>query len=82
MAGKIIQAIFGKDEKPAKAIRLDHAVLCMNCETVFEVSQRTCPLCCSETYLNIGLALGDEETKARVVRMDPPQPQHLRAGAG
>ena len=63
---KIIDAIFGKEERRAQRIALEHAVLCMNCETVFEIQARTCPVCASEIYLNIGLALGDEETKARV----------------
>lgn len=64
--GKIVEAIFGKEEKPAQAIPLDRAVLCMNCESVFEVEQRVCPRCCSEVFLNIGLALSDEATKGRV----------------
>lgn len=51
------------------AIPLDRAVLCMNCETVFNVEQRACPRCCSNVYMNIGLALGDEATKGRVMDM-------------
>ena len=64
--GKIIDAFFGKEEQPSSSIPLDRAVLCMNCETVFEVSQKTCPKCASEIWLNIGFALGDEATKTRI----------------
>jgi len=66
---KLIESIFRKDALPINAIPLGEAVLCLNCETVFEVKERACPLCCSETYLNIGLALGEEETKTRVAAM-------------
>lgn len=64
--GKLLSLIIGEELKPVQAIPLEHAVLCMNCETVFDVTARTCPVCCSEVYLNIGIALGDEETRSRV----------------
>jgi len=64
--GKLLRLFIGEEEKPVQAIPLDRAVLCLNCETVFEVTERACPICCSEIFLNIGLALGDEETKSRV----------------
>jgi rRNA maturation endonuclease Nob1 len=64
--GRLLNAIIGGDEKPVQAIPLEHAVLCMNCETVFDVTERACPVCCSEVYLNVGIALGDEETRSRV----------------
>ena len=63
---KLISLIIGEESKPVQAIPLEHAVLCMNCETVFDVTERTCPVCCSETFLNIGIALGDEETRSRI----------------
>jgi hypothetical protein len=64
--GKPLNLIIGEEEKPVQAIPLDRAVLCMNCETVFDVTERACPVCCSEICLNIGIALGDEETQSRV----------------
>jgi len=64
--GKLLRLLIGEEDKPVQAIPLDRAVLCLNCETVFEVTERACPVCCSEIFLNIGLALGDEETKLRV----------------
>lgn len=64
--GKLISLIIGEESKPVQAIPLEHAVLCANCETVFDVTERACPVCCSETFLNIGTALGDEETRSRV----------------
>lgn len=66
--GKLLSLIIGEEERPVQAIPLEHAVLCMNCETVFDVTERACPVCCSEIYLNIGIALGDEETKSRIRR--------------
>lgn len=68
--GKIIDTIFGEEKQPDAAIPLDRAVLCMNCETVFEVDhQGTCPKCASEIWINIGLALGNEATKSRIIKM-------------
>jgi len=64
--GKLLNLFIGEESRPVQAIPLEHAVLCMNCETVFDVTERTCPVCCSEVYLNIGIALGDEETKSRI----------------
>lgn len=64
--GKLLSLIIKEQEKPVQAIPLDRAVLCMNCETVFDVTERACPVCCSEIYLNIGIALSDEETKSRI----------------
>jgi hypothetical protein len=66
---KIIDAFFGKEQEPVAAIPLEHAVLCMNCETVFAVEHRTCPVCASEIWLNIGIALGNEATKSRVTQL-------------
>ncbi len=66
--GKLLSLIIGEEERPVQAIPLEHAVLCMNCETVFDMAERICPVCCSETFLNIGVALGDEETKSRIRR--------------
>ncbi|HBE45718.1 MAG TPA: hypothetical protein DDW17_09850 [Deltaproteobacteria bacterium] len=66
--GKFIWAGSGDNEDEyIQVIPLERAVLCMNCETVFSVEQRTCPRCCSTTYMNIGLALGDEATKSRIM---------------
>ncbi|OPX97207.1 MAG: hypothetical protein A4E60_03330 [Syntrophorhabdus sp. PtaB.Bin047] len=64
--GKLLSLIIGEEEKPVQAIPLEHAALCANCETVFDVTGRACPVCCSEVYLNVGVALGDEETRSRV----------------
>ena len=64
--GKLLRLFIGEEDKPVQAIPLDRAVLCLNCETVFDLTARACPVCCSEIFLNIGLALGDEETKLRV----------------
>jgi RNA polymerase subunit RPABC4/transcription elongation factor Spt4 len=67
---KFIWAGSGNNEDEyAPAIKLENSVLCLNCETVFNVEQRACPRCCSTTYMNIGLALGDEATKSRVATM-------------
>ena len=68
--GKITEAFFGKEHKPAQAIRLDRAALCMNCETVFDVKERVCPLCCSEVFLPVSLALADDATKERYRAME------------
>ena len=68
--GRFVWAGNGNNEDEyIQAIPLDRAVLCMNCETVFSVEQRACPRCCSTTYMNIGLALGEEATKNRVADM-------------
>ena len=64
--GSIFNRFHGPEEIPAPAIEIGYAVLCMNCERVFDIRDHACPKCGSETYLNIGIALGDEETKARV----------------
>ena len=67
--GKLIEALFGKEEKQPQAIPLRDAVLCMNCERVFEISQGSCPVCTSEVYLSVSLALSDDDTKRRVREM-------------
>ncbi|OPY02565.1 MAG: hypothetical protein A4E60_00974 [Syntrophorhabdus sp. PtaB.Bin047] len=64
--GKLLSLIIGKEEKPVQAIPLEHAALCINCETVFDMTERACPVCCSEVYLNVGIAFGDEETRSRI----------------
>lgn len=56
-----------EDPEPVGAFPLARAVLCVNCETVFDITNRTsCPRCCSSSYLNIALALGNEEARSRV----------------
>ncbi len=68
--GRFIWAGSGNNQDEyIPAIKLDKSVLCLNCETIFDIEQRACPHCCSTTYLNIGLALGDEATKGRVAAM-------------
>jgi rRNA maturation endonuclease Nob1 len=69
--GKIIDAFLGPEVQQVAAIPLDRAVLCLNCETVFDIDhQHTCPKCAGEIWLNIGLALGNEATKSRVIQMN------------
>jgi predicted amidophosphoribosyltransferase len=58
--------LFGKQEKQRQAIPLRDAMLCMDCEMVFEAGQACCPVCASEVFLSVSLALSDDETKAPV----------------
>lgn len=74
--GKLINALFSKEEIPAQAIPLDRAVLCLDCETIYDVSERHCPKCAGEVWINIGLALGDEPTKLRVTRLSAWNLEH------
>jgi hypothetical protein len=69
MTTRIIEALFGKDEKLAQTIPLRDAMLCMNCESIFEAGQICCPACTSEVFLSVSLALSDDETKGRVREM-------------
>jgi RNA polymerase subunit RPABC4/transcription elongation factor Spt4 len=68
--GRLISSGNGNDEDEyIQVIPLERAVLCMNCEMIFNVEQRACPRCCSTTYMNIGLALGDEAIKSKITNM-------------
>lgn len=64
--GTLFEGIFGKQEKPAQAIPLRDAMLCMNCESIFEAGQMCCPVCASEVFMSVSLALSDDETKAPI----------------
>ncbi len=84
--GKRIDAIFGKQEKLAQAIPLRDAMLCMNCESIFEAGQSCCPVCASEVFLSVSLALSDDETKAPIRELadkasDEFFQKHVFAGA-
>jgi uncharacterized paraquat-inducible protein A len=54
---------YDEDYDIIPAIPINRAVLCMNCETIFNISNKVCPRCGCNIYLNVGLALSDEASK-------------------
>lgn len=49
-----------------ETVGLKHAMLCLDCETIYDLRMKTCPKCCSKACLNIGLVLGDEASKNKI----------------